>query len=83
MTSHNEPNATASSNSTKQRDSRTEAHKLTTRTTHLHKPKINDHTDRCITICRGDAPLPRRVLAAGRRAAASFWPVTRRRPGRC
>lgn len=63
MTSNNEPNTEAISHSTKQNDSRSEDHKLTTRTTHLHQQEINNRTDRCITIPRGDAPLSRRAGA--------------------
>jgi hypothetical protein len=66
MTSTNEPNSQVISHSTKHRDSRSEDHKLTTRTTHPHKQEINSDTDRCITICRGDAPPSRRGAACRR-----------------
>lgn len=76
MTSTNEPKTEDISHSTEHHDSRSEDHKLTTRTTHPHKQEINNQADRCITIRGGDAPPSRRGGAWQRpEATAAQQPV--------
>lgn len=83
MTSTNAKTTQAISTSPMTSTARSEDQDLTTRSTHLHKPEINSDTDRCIPICRGDAPLSRR----GHRTAAVRRPAAHRGPrkgsGRC
>jgi hypothetical protein len=83
MTSANEPNAQVISHSTKHTDPRSEAQDLTTRTTHHHKQEINNRTDRCILIPRGDAPLSRRGAASRRPQLPAGRAPASRRAGRC